>query len=184
MKENNNYWLFGNNPKANGNWDLENDVTTWEDTVIEFSDDEEYIDYKSGLTNYYVSTNIDNIKPGDIAFFWSFPNFAITTIGYIVSSPYPSDGNYWCDMFIRQIEKDQWISGDYLSDLIEWKNRKPFTYTKKGDLYSQFANPKKMTSGEYETIFTELSENVSDFILVQEVHNILLDLYNSIIEEE
>lgn len=63
MKENNNYWLFGNNPKANGNWDLENDVTTWEDTVIEFSDDEEYIDYKSGLPTMFQPTlTISNLE--------------------------------------------------------------------------------------------------------------------------
>ena len=181
---NKNFWLFGNNPKAKGVWDKDNDITTWDDTEIEFNDEEDYLEYKSGLTNYYVSTNIDNIQAGDVAFFWSFPNFAITTVGYIVSSPYTSDGSFWCDMFIRQIEKDQWISGNYLSELREWKNRKPFTYKENGEMYSQFANPKKMTLGEYETIFSELSENVAEFITNGDAHDIFMELYTAFIEEE
>ena len=51
-------------------------------------------------------------------------------------------------------------------------------------MYSQFANPKKMTIGEYETIFSELSENVAEFIINDEYHSILAELYTTFIEEE
>ena len=101
-----NYWLFGNNPKDGSKWDKTQDVTKWGSYI---EDGESITGWPKGITNYYVSTNVNNIKIGDIAFFWSFPNFAITTVGYIVSEPYSEDGSFWCDMFLLQIEEKNWI---------------------------------------------------------------------------
>ena len=175
-----NYWLFGNNPKDGSKWDKTQDVTKWGSYI---EDGESITGWPKGITNYYVSTNVNNIKIGDIAFFWSFPNFAITTVGYIVSEPYSEDGSFWCDMFLLQIEEKNWISGNYLSKLDEWKNRKPFTYTKKGHLYSQFANPKKISDAEFETIYSELPEHVNNFLSNETLHLSIVNHYEFLMDE-
>tara|TARA_B100002019_G_C21049558_1_gene488544 strand:- start:93 stop:362 length:270 start_codon:yes stop_codon:yes gene_type:complete len=86
-------------------------------------------------------------------------------------------------MFLLQIEEKHWISGQHLSKLDEWKNRKPFTYTKKGHLYSQFANPKKISDAEFGTIYSELPENINDFVSNENIHRSIVNLYEFLMDE-
>ena len=86
-------------------------------------------------------------------------------------------------MFLLQIEEKNWISGNYLSKLDEWKNRKPFTYTEKGHLYSQFANPKKISDAEFETIYSELPEYFNNFLSNETLHRSIVNHYEFLMDE-
>ena len=178
-----NYWLFGNNPSNRNGWSEENDITKWIGWKYSLKDFQILIDqdkdFEYVLYNYYVSRNIKNIKTGDVAFFWSFPNFCITTIGVILDLTYKENGVYWVDLFLKQLDVHEWISGVRLKDLDEWKNKKPFTYSKKGNINPQFANPKKMSIGETSTIINLLDEEKIEFMFNDELFNILKNVYEN-----
>ena len=66
-----NYWLFGNNPDSKV-WRDESDFNN-------IVDKNWWGDYRTedDIYPYYVTTNLEKIKPGDIAVFWSIRYFAI-----------------------------------------------------------------------------------------------------------
>lgn len=176
-----NCWLFGNNPSKRNGWSEENDITKWGgwkyslrefQILIDQDSDFEYV-----IQNYFVSKNIKKINTGDIAFFWSFPNFCITTIGVILNTPYEDNGVYWVDLFLKQLDVHEWVSGVHLKDLDEWKNKKPFTYTENGKLNPQFANPKKMGTGEVSTIVNLLDDEKKEFLFNDELFDIMQNVY-------
>tara|TARA_Y100001958_G_C21247447_1_gene578783 strand:+ start:5975 stop:6529 length:555 start_codon:yes stop_codon:yes gene_type:complete len=178
-----NYWLFGNNPSNRNGWSEENDITKWVGWKYSLQDFQILIDqdkdFEYVLYNYYVSRNIKKINTGDVAFFWSFPNFCITTIGVILNLPYEDNGVYWVDLFLKQLDVHEWISGVRLKDLDEWKNKKPFTYSENGKINSQFANPKKLSIGEASTIIDLLAEEKIEFMFNDELFNILQNVYEN-----
>ena len=64
---NKNFWLFGNNPKAKGVWDKDNDITTWDDTEIEFNDGSsiKFLDDDDEIQSFYVTEKeYEELKTG------------------------------------------------------------------------------------------------------------------------
>lgn len=176
-----NYWLFGNNPSKRNGWGEENDITNWGGWKYSLKDFQILIDqekeFEYVIQNYFVSKNKKKIKTGDVAFFWSFPNFCITTLGVILNTPYEDNGVYWVDLFLKQLEVHEWVSGVHLKDLEEWKNKKPFTFSDNGKLYSQFASPKKLSYEETSTIIKLLDDEKKEFLFNDTLFNILQNIY-------
>ena len=77
----------------------------------------------------------------------------------------------------KTIDVHEWVSGVHLKELDEWKNKKPFTYTENGKLNPQFANPKKMDTGEVSTIINLLDGEKKEFLFNDELFDIMQNVY-------
>lgn len=168
-----NFWLFGNNPDSRL-WKDESDFNN-------IVDKNWWRDYKTeeDFYPYYVTTNLEKIKPGDIAVFWSVRYFAITTLGLVTEIPYWNEDEEmnFINVAISQIPIDKWINGNKIKNEKAWKNKKPFAQRADGSFDQRFATPKQLDDFQIHSIRKKLSNKSKKFLTDNNLNRILSEYF-------